>query len=168
MKLKYFIVKEEVQKQVVSIKCISTKVMIANLLTKRLSPKTFNDHVKHMGISGYHYWNQYYVIWHFELIYLLFLILSHDYILMIISIYVNELCKSNSISSLIKTLVVRPLLIIFIIDHVNRRTISVIHGREYVNAMIYDCHDFLVVSLTWHNMLWNLILHIMSMNVYGK
>ena len=67
---------------------------------------------------------------------------------MIISIYVNELCKSNSISSLIKTLVVRPLLIIFIIDHVNRRTISVIHGREYVNAMIYDCHDFLVVSLT--------------------
>ena len=55
VKLKYFIVKEEVQKQVVSIKCISTKVMIANLLTKRLSPKTFNDHVKHMGISGYHY-----------------------------------------------------------------------------------------------------------------
>ena len=54
---------------------------------------------------------------------------------------------------LIKTLIVEPLLIIFIIDHVNRRTISVTHGREYVNAMMYDRHDFLVVSLTRHDIL---------------
>ena len=65
-----------------------------------------------------------------------------------ISIYIKELCKPNRTSSLIKTLIVGPLLIIFIIDHVNRRTISVIHGREYVNAMMYDRHDPLVVSLT--------------------
>ncbi|XP_050939366.1 secreted RxLR effector protein 161-like [Cucumis melo] len=33
-------------------------------------------------------------------------------------------------------------------NHVNRRTISVIHGREYVNAMMYDRRDPLVVYLT--------------------
>ena len=54
----------------------------------------------------------------------------------------------NRILSLIKTLIVGPLLIIFIIDHVNRKTISVIHGREYVNAIMYDHYDSLVVSLT--------------------
>ena len=43
---------------------------------------------------------------------------------------------------------VGPLLIIFIIDHVNGRTISVINERKYVNAMMYDRHDSLVVSLT--------------------
>ena len=64
-----------------------------------------------------------------------------------ISIYINELCKSKRTLSLIKTLIVGPLLIIFIIDHVNRRTILVIQGREYVNAMMYDRHDSLVVSL---------------------
>ena len=65
-----------------------------------------------------------------------------------INIYISELCTSNRKSSLIKTLIVGSLLIIFIIDHVNRRIISMVHGREYVNAMIYDCHDSLVVSLT--------------------
>ena len=68
--------------------------MIAYQLTKGLpqkkEKKTFNDHVKHMNISRYHYWNQDYVIWHFELIYLLFFILYNGYVLMI-SIYINEL-----------------------------------------------------------------------------
>ena len=55
MELKYFAVKEEVQKQRVSIEHISTKLMIADPLTKELPPKTFNDHVERMGISRYHY-----------------------------------------------------------------------------------------------------------------
>ena len=67
---------------------------------------------------------------------------------------------------MIKTLIVGPLLIIFIIDYVNRRTIFVKHGREYVNAMMYDRHDSLVVSLTRHDMLRSSTLRIMSMNVY--
>ncbi|KAA0051161.1 Retrovirus-related Pol polyprotein from transposon TNT 1-94 [Cucumis melo var. makuwa] len=55
MELKYFVVKEEVQKQRVSIEHISTKLMIADPLTKGLPPKTFNDHVERMGISRYHH-----------------------------------------------------------------------------------------------------------------
>ncbi|KAL0553776.1 hypothetical protein IC582_007680 [Cucumis melo] len=55
MELKYFFVKEEVQTQRVSIEHISTKLMIANPLTKGLPPKTFNDHVERMGIRRYHH-----------------------------------------------------------------------------------------------------------------
>ncbi|KAA0060866.1 Retrovirus-related Pol polyprotein from transposon TNT 1-94 [Cucumis melo var. makuwa] len=55
MELKYFAVKEEVQKQRVSIEHISTKLMIADPLTKGLPPKTFNDHVQRMGINRYHH-----------------------------------------------------------------------------------------------------------------
>ena len=51
MELKYSIVKEKVQKQRVSIKHISTKIMIADQLTKGLSSKTFNDHVNRMGLD---------------------------------------------------------------------------------------------------------------------
>ena len=51
MELKYFAVKEEVQKQRVSIEHISTKLMVADPLTKGLSPKTFNEHVERMGIT---------------------------------------------------------------------------------------------------------------------
>ena len=65
--------------------------MISDLITKGLPLKTFNDNVKHIGFSRYHYWNQDDVIWHIELIYLLFLIISHCSILMI-SIYINKLC----------------------------------------------------------------------------
>ncbi|KAL0544329.1 hypothetical protein IC582_019442 [Cucumis melo] len=61
MELKYFAVKEEVQKQRVSIEHISTKLMIADLLTKGLLPKTFNDHIERMGISRYHHGDQDYV-----------------------------------------------------------------------------------------------------------
>ena len=50
MKIKYFVVKEEVQKQRVSIEHISTNLMIADPLTKGLSPKAFNEHVERMGI----------------------------------------------------------------------------------------------------------------------
>ena len=54
MECKHFIVKEDVLQQRLSIKHISTKLMIADLLTKELSPKTFNDLVEHMDISRYH------------------------------------------------------------------------------------------------------------------
>ncbi len=50
MKLKYFVVKEEVHKSKVSIKHISTNLMIADMLTNGLPPKAFTRHVKRMGI----------------------------------------------------------------------------------------------------------------------
>ena len=50
MEIKYFVVKEEVHKQRVSIEHISTNLMIADPLTKELSPKAFNEHVERMGI----------------------------------------------------------------------------------------------------------------------
>ncbi|GAA0170757.1 transmembrane signal receptor [Lithospermum erythrorhizon] len=48
--LKYLAVKEDVRERRVSIEHISTRLMIADLLTKGLPPKTFNDHVERMGI----------------------------------------------------------------------------------------------------------------------
>ena len=50
MELKYFIVKEEVQKQRVSIKHISINFMIVDPLTKGLLPKTFIEHVERIDI----------------------------------------------------------------------------------------------------------------------
>jgi len=50
MELKYFIVKEEVQKQRVSIEHISTNFMIVDPLTKGLTSKTFIEHVESMNI----------------------------------------------------------------------------------------------------------------------
>ncbi|XP_057958549.1 secreted RxLR effector protein 161-like [Malania oleifera] len=50
MEFKYFVVKEDVQKQEVLIEHISTNCMIADPLTKGLSPKTFIGHVEKMGI----------------------------------------------------------------------------------------------------------------------
>jgi len=50
MKLKYFIMKEEVQKQRVSIEHISTNLMIVDPLTKGFLPKTFTEHVESMSI----------------------------------------------------------------------------------------------------------------------
>ena len=52
MELKYFAVKEEVQKQRVSIEQISTNLMIADPLTKGLPPKTFIGHVERMGLMS--------------------------------------------------------------------------------------------------------------------
>ena len=50
MELKYFVVKEEVQKHRVSIEHISIDLMIVDPLTKGLPPKTFTGHVVNMGI----------------------------------------------------------------------------------------------------------------------
>jgi len=50
MELKYFVVKEEVQKRRVSIEHISTDLMIVNPLTKGLPPKLYAGHVKNMAL----------------------------------------------------------------------------------------------------------------------
>jgi len=50
MELKYFAVKEEVQKHKVSIEHINIDLMIADPLTKGLPPKTFTGHVVNMDI----------------------------------------------------------------------------------------------------------------------
>ena len=50
MELKYFSVKEKVQKHKVSIEHISTKLMIIDTLTKGLPPKIFIKHVERMGL----------------------------------------------------------------------------------------------------------------------
>jgi len=52
MKLKYFVIKEEVQKHRVSIEYINTDLMIADPLTKGLPPKTFTGHFVNMGIMS--------------------------------------------------------------------------------------------------------------------
>jgi len=52
MELKYFAVKEEVQKRIVSIEYISTYLMIVDPLTKGLPPKLYVGHVKNMGIMS--------------------------------------------------------------------------------------------------------------------
>ncbi|XP_075099222.1 secreted RxLR effector protein 161-like [Nicotiana tabacum] len=51
MELKYFTVKEEVQKQRVSLEHIRTDLMIADPLTKGLQPKTFKEHVHRIGLG---------------------------------------------------------------------------------------------------------------------
>jgi hypothetical protein len=52
MELKYLTVKEDVQKQRVSIEHISTWLMVADPLIKGLAPKTFKEHVNRMGIEN--------------------------------------------------------------------------------------------------------------------
>ena len=52
MELKYFAVKEEVQKHKVSIEHISTDLMIADPLTIGLPPKTFTGHIVNVGIMS--------------------------------------------------------------------------------------------------------------------
>ena len=52
MELKYFAVKEEIQKQRVSVEHISTNLMIVDPLTKGLPPKTFTGHVERMGLMS--------------------------------------------------------------------------------------------------------------------
>ena len=51
IKLKYFAVKEEVQKQRVCIEHIRMNFIIADPLTKGLQPKTFKEHVHRMGLD---------------------------------------------------------------------------------------------------------------------
>ena len=50
MELKYLSVKDEVKKGTIHIQHIGTKYMIADPLTKGLSPKIFSEHVVNMGI----------------------------------------------------------------------------------------------------------------------
>ena len=50
MKLKYFVAKEEIQKQRVSIEYISTNLMILDPLTKGLLSKTFIECVESIKI----------------------------------------------------------------------------------------------------------------------
>ena len=50
MELKYFVIKEEVQKHRVLIEHINTDLMIVDPLTKGLLPKPFTGHVENMGI----------------------------------------------------------------------------------------------------------------------
>ena len=57
--IKFLVVKEKVQSLQVSIEHISTNSMIADSLTKGLSPKVYHEHVTHMGVVpiddvGYH------------------------------------------------------------------------------------------------------------------
>jgi len=51
MELKYLVVKDEVQKQRVSIMHIRTELMIADPLTKGLQPRQFKEHVQRMGLG---------------------------------------------------------------------------------------------------------------------
>ena len=51
MELKYLTAKKEIQKQRVSIEHISTQLMIADLLTKGIPPKTFKEHVDRIGLE---------------------------------------------------------------------------------------------------------------------
>ena len=51
MELKYFVVKEEIQKQRVSIQHICTELIIADPLMKGIQPKLFKEHVLRMGLG---------------------------------------------------------------------------------------------------------------------
>ena len=51
VELKYFVVKEEVQKHRVCIEHIRTDLMIADPLTKGLQPKKFKEHVHRMSLG---------------------------------------------------------------------------------------------------------------------
>ena len=56
MELKYLTAKKEIQKQRVSIEHISTQLMIADLLTKGIPPKTFKEHVDRIGLERRTWW----------------------------------------------------------------------------------------------------------------
>ena len=55
MELEHFVVKEEVQYQIISIEHISTNLIIVDPLTRGLSSKIFSDHVERTGIMTYNY-----------------------------------------------------------------------------------------------------------------
>jgi hypothetical protein len=46
----FYVVKEKIQDQTISLKHISTKKMIADLLTKVLPPSVFREHLADMGL----------------------------------------------------------------------------------------------------------------------
>jgi hypothetical protein len=49
-KIKFYVVKECIQDQTISLGHISSKKMLADPLTKGLSPNLFNEHVASMGL----------------------------------------------------------------------------------------------------------------------
>ena len=49
--IKFLVVKERVQNQLVSIEHISTNSILVDPLTKGLPPKVFHEHVAHMGVA---------------------------------------------------------------------------------------------------------------------
>ena len=51
IEIKFLVIKERVQAKQISIEHIGTNSMIADPLTKGLPPKTFLEHVAHMGIT---------------------------------------------------------------------------------------------------------------------
>jgi uncharacterized Zn finger protein len=48
--IKFYVVKEKIQDQTISLEHISTKKMIADLLTKGLLPNMFREHLAGMGL----------------------------------------------------------------------------------------------------------------------
>ena len=48
--IKYLVIKERVLNQIVSISHIGTTLMLADPLTKGLTPKLFQEHVARMGL----------------------------------------------------------------------------------------------------------------------
>ncbi|KAI5647910.1 hypothetical protein M9H77_33915 [Catharanthus roseus] len=48
--LKFLVVKERVQNGIISIERIGSRSMLADLLTKALTPKVFIEHTTHMGV----------------------------------------------------------------------------------------------------------------------
>jgi hypothetical protein len=50
IKIKFYVVKECIQDQTISLEHISTKNMLADPLTKGLPPNVFSEHVASMGL----------------------------------------------------------------------------------------------------------------------
>ena len=48
--IKYYVVKDKVQDRIISLEHISTEKMLVNLLTKRLPPSVFREHLASMGL----------------------------------------------------------------------------------------------------------------------
>ena len=49
--IKYLAIREHVKSNKVAIEHISTRLMIADPLTKGLPPKAYKEHVEHMGLN---------------------------------------------------------------------------------------------------------------------
>jgi hypothetical protein len=52
IKIKFYVLKECIQDQTISLEHINTKKMLADLLTKGLPPNVFSEHVADMGLKG--------------------------------------------------------------------------------------------------------------------
>jgi hypothetical protein len=52
IEVKYYVVKDKIQDQTISLEHIRTKDMLADPLTKGLPPSVFNEHLAGMGLMG--------------------------------------------------------------------------------------------------------------------